>query len=409
MYVATLCVGATPLVLLPLSSASTSWLLVETVERRDVQETTVKTPPKMRRVTAVTRHMSCATMSALSESATTVNGVANSIVSSSSSTSRDLCSSAPSHATPPPPTTSTSNTASQQTLTTSETAAKAKGRPLPPGSFPNRCVPVLDTFMSYVELVAEGPPNSVLTTTSAGNGAPPATLILLHGNPASSVLWRNVIARLRVKVAPGTRLLAPDLVGHGRSGESSRGLGFFAHSAYLDAWFDAVLAKGERPILVVHDWGSALGFHWCARNESRVRGLVHMESVVAPMESWDEFPLAGRKVFQVMREEKGAGETMVLEKNFFLNRLLLGEKQDWSQEELWAHSQRFTNERSRAPTLAWPREIPIRNTNGPKEVVEAADAYFKFMQQADFPKLFIDAESGFFSPVIRKKTASWKN
>lgn len=129
------------------------------------------------------------------------------------------------------------------------------------------------------------------------------------------------------------------------------------------------------------------------------------------MESWEEFPIAGRKVFKLMRETPGAGETMVMEKNFFVEKLLLGEP--WaaqlSAEELAVYRERFCSPVSRIPTLAWPRQIPIKGTNGPVDILEAAEHWFKVVGESSVPKLFINAEPGFFSPSIVKKIQNWKN
>jgi len=132
---------------------------------------------------------------------------------------------------------------------------------------------------------------------------------------------------------------------------------------------------------------------------------------VAPMESWDEFPEGGRKVFKTMREDPGAGETMVLEKNFFVERLLLGEpwRKNMDDQIAAVYLERFNSPANRLPTLTWPRQIPIKGTNGPIEVVQAAEAWSNFLSKSSFPKLFIPAEPGFFSKLIIEKTKNWKN
>src|SRR3989441_9933954 len=141
-----------------------------------------------------------------------------------------------------------------------------------------RRVGVLDSEMAYVD---------------TGRGRP---VVFLHGNPTSSYLWRNVIPH----VTGIARCLAPDLIGMGDSGKAPGGsYRFVDHARYLDAWFDA-LALGGRVILVVHDWGSALGFHWAARHRERVRGLVYMEAIVRPLR-WEEWPENARGIFQGMR------------------------------------------------------------------------------------------------------------
>ena len=153
--------------------------------------------------------------------------------------------------------------------------------------------------------------------TGAPRGGSGDAIVFLHGNPTSSYLWRNIIPH----VSSAARCLAPDLMGMGESDATPDGsYRFLDHSKYLDAWFDAVLPDG-RVFLVVHDWGSALGFHWARRHPERVAGLVYMEAIVRPV-TWDEWPEAARQVFQGFRSE--AGESMVLERNIFVERVLPG-------------------------------------------------------------------------------------
>jgi haloalkane dehalogenase len=162
---------------------------------------------------------------------------------------------------------------------------------------PRRRVVVLDTEMEFVSL---------------GDGDP---IVFLHGNPTSSYLWRNVIPH----VAGLGRCIAPDLVGMGRSGPSPhRAYRFVDHVRFLDAWFEA-LNLDRNVMLVLHDWGSALGFHWARRHPQRVRAIAYMESIVQPRR-WADVPEARAQFFKDMRSEKG--ERMVLDENFFVEVLL---------------------------------------------------------------------------------------
>src|SRR2546430_12321674 len=139
-----------------------------------------------------------------------------------------------------------------------------------------------------------------------GVGVP---IVFLHGNPTSSYLWRNVIPVLQ----SAGRCLAPDLIGMGRSGKAPGGSYRFAdHARYLDAWFEALALRDVT--LVVHDWGSALAFHWARRHPERVRALAFMEALVRPM-TWQEWPEPARRIFQAMRSPAGA-EIVVANKGF---------------------------------------------------------------------------------------------
>jgi haloalkane dehalogenase len=212
-------------------------------------------------------------------------------------------------------------------------------------------------------------------------------LVFLHGNPTSSFLWRNVIPHLEAQA----HCLAPDLIGMGESGPSAGGSYRFAdHARYLDAWFEAAVPRA-RVTLVVHDWGSALGFHWAHRHSDRVKGIAYMEALVKPV-SWADWPESARHMFQALRS--GAGEEMVLEKNLFVERILPASILRSLTDDEMEHYRRPFREpgESRRPTLTWPREIPIDGE--PADVHQIVSAYSTWLQDADFPKLFVNAEPG---------------
>jgi haloalkane dehalogenase len=250
--------------------------------------------------------------------------------------------------------------------------------------YERRRVPVLDSHIAYVEV---------------GVGAP---IVFLHGNPTSSYLWRNVIPQLE-----GTgRCLAPDLIGMGRSGKAPSGSYRFAdHSRYLDAWFDALGVTNAA--LVLHDWGSALGFDWARRHPDRVRALIYMEAIVQPL-TWDDWPEAARKVFQGLRSS--AGEEMILEKNVFVERILPASVlRKLTPEEMEQYRAPFRQPgESRRPTLTWPREIPVDGE--PADVVAIVEAYGAWHSKSLVPKLFVNAEPG--SILVgrqREFCRRWKN
>ena len=240
---------------------------------------------------------------------------------------------------------------------------------LPLDPHPRRRVPVLDSEMSYVD---------------TGVGTP---IVFLHGNPTSSFLWRNIIA----EVKPAARCLAPDLIGMGRSGRAPSGsYRFVEHARYLDAWFDAIGIR-EEIILVGHDWGSALAFHWANRHRDRIAGLVYMEAIVQSL-TWEQWPDAATRVFQGFRSD--SGESMVLESNVFVERVLPGSIiRDLSEQEMAVYREPFLEPgESRRPTLTWPREIPLGGQ--PEDVVQIVDDYSAWLSGSDVPKLFINADPG---------------
>ena len=251
-------------------------------------------------------------------------------------------------------------------------------------------VDVLGKRMAYVEAGdPEGPP-----------------VIFLHGNPTSSYLWRNIWPH----VADQGRIIAPDLIGMGDSeklpGTDPGRYRFVEHRKYLDVLL-ASLNVTTNVTLVVHDWGSALGFDWARRTAAAVRGICYMEALVRPV-TWEEWPDAARKVFQGFRSE--AGEQMVLDHNVFVEKVLPGSiLRPLADDEMAAYRRPFAAAgEDRRPTLTWPREIPI--DGAPKDVVEIADAYADWLAGADVPKLFINANPGaiLIGPQ-RQFCRSWPN
>ncbi|MBO9395107.1 haloalkane dehalogenase [Shimia sp. R9_2] len=221
-----------------------------------------------------------------------------------------------------------------------------------------------------------------------GEGDP---IVFLHGNPTSSYLWRNVMPHL----AGRGRLIAPDLIGMGDSDKlddsGPERYTFVEHRRYLYALLET-LGVTENVTLVIHDWGSALGFHWAHSNPEKVKGIAFMEGIVAPVPSWDSFPAAARPIFEAMRSP--AGEEMILENNTFVEAILPGSiLRDLSEEEMAEYRRPFANAgEDRRPTLTWPRQIPIEGN--PADVAEIVGAYSAWLRETDLPKLFVNAEPG---------------
>ena len=231
-----------------------------------------------------------------------------------------------------------------------------------------RRVAVLDTEMSYVDV---------------GQGEP---IVFLHGNPTSSYLWRNIIPY----VSESGRCLAPDLVGMGQSGKSpGSAYRFVDHARYVDAWFDA-LNLTSNVTLVIHDWGSALGFNRAARYPEQIKAIAYMEAILMPLR-WEDFSLVGGGIFQALRSEKG--ERIVLDENFFVETILPRSIiRKLSVQEMSAYRAPFLARETRLPTLTWPRQIPIEGE--PADVTAIVDSYRKAMSQSALPKLLIVAEPG---------------
>jgi haloalkane dehalogenase len=231
---------------------------------------------------------------------------------------------------------------------------------------------VLGRSMAYVE---------------AGVGQP---IVFLHGNPTSSYLWRNVIPHL----APLGRCIAPDLIGMGDSDKLEPSgpdrYRFVEHRRYLDALLDRLDVRAA-VTLVVHDWGSALGFDWACRHRDAIQGIAYMEAIVRPV-SWSEWPEAARGIFQGMRSD--AGEALILEKNVFIERILpLSVLRKLTDAEMTVYRRPYLAPgEGRRPMLTWPRQIPIDGE--PADVVAIVNDYAHWLQGSAVPKLFINADPG---------------
>ena len=237
-----------------------------------------------------------------------------------------------------------------------------------------------------------------------GTGTP---VLLLHGNPTSSYLWRDVIPELE----SFGRLIVPDLIGMGDSDKlSDPGPDTYTcatHRAHLWAFIDAVIGPSEKVVLVIHDWGSALGFDWANQHRDRVRGIAYMEGIVRPIAGWDEWSAAATPVFQGFRSDKG--EAMILDRNLFIERVLPGSVlRKLTDAEMTEYRKPFLQREDRWPTLTWPRQIPIAGE--PADVVATAAAYAAWMAENDLPKLFVNAEPGaILTGPAREFCRTWKN
>ncbi len=220
-----------------------------------------------------------------------------------------------------------------------------------------------------------------------GDGDP---IVFQHGNPTSSYLWRNIMPPL----AERGRCIAVDLIGMCDSDKlddpGPDSYRYVEHRDYLYAAWEQ-LGITDNVTLVIHDWGSALGFDWASQHPDNVRGICYMEGIPCPI-SWDDWPDDARQVFQGFRSE--AGESMVLEKNVFVERVLPGSVlRGLTDEEMAVYRRPFQNPgEDRRPTLTWPRQIPLDGE--PADVAEVASRYATWLSETDVPKLFNNAEPG---------------
>jgi haloalkane dehalogenase len=228
--------------------------------------------------------------------------------------------------------------------------------------------------------------------------------VFLHGNPTSSYLWRNIMGPL----TPYGRCIAPDLIGMGDSerlpvsGPSCYTLA--EHQRYLDEFLRQVSADRD-VVLVVHDWGSALGFDWAQRHPDQVRGIAYMEAIVRPM-AMSEWPPAG--IFARMRSAEGG--KLVLEDNLFVERILPRSiMRTLTDEEMEEYRRPFARKgEDRRPTLTWPRQVPLDGS--PADVVAVVERYGRWLSESNVPKLFINAEPGaILTGGMREFCRTWPN
>ena len=232
-------------------------------------------------------------------------------------------------------------------------------------------------------------------------------IVLLHGNPTSSYLWRDVMPAL----APLGRVIAPDLIGHGDSDKLPASDGddrysFATSYRYLDGLLQA-LGITEKVTLVIHDWGSALGFHWAQKHPDAVRGIAYMEAVVMPLPTWDDWPEKARGIFQGFRSPKG--EDLILNRNLFIEAVLPSSiMRPLTEEEMATYRAPFADAPDRQVMLNWPREIPIAGE--PPHMVALVQSYADWLAQSTIPKLFTNADPGsILAGAQRDFCRTWPN
>jgi haloalkane dehalogenase len=231
-------------------------------------------------------------------------------------------------------------------------------------------------------------------------------IVFQHGNPTSSYLWRNVMPHC----AGLGRLIACDMIGMGESEKLSNSgpdrYGYQEQRDFLFGLWDK-LDLGNDVILVVHDWGSALGFDWARQNPERVKGIVYMEAIVKTV-TWQEWPENARRAFQGFRSQNG--EQMILERNIFVERVLPSSVlRGLTEDEMAVYRAPFvTPGEDRRPTLSWPRQLPIEGE--PANVAAIVDDYGRWLAEGRIPKLFINAEPGsILTGAARDFCRTWPN
>ena len=236
-----------------------------------------------------------------------------------------------------------------------------------------------------------------------GSGDP---IVLLHGNPTSSFMWRNVIPEL---VESG-RVIVPDLIGQGDSEKLPASEGPERYSlevaySYVDGLLESIGAN-QNVTLVIHDWGTGVGFLWAMRHPAAVKGVAYMEGIVKPV-SWSDWPESAVGIFKGFRSDKG--EDLILNRNMFIEGVLPSSViRPLSNTEMDAYRAPHLETDDRQPLLNWPRQIPIEGE--PKDIVALVNEYGAFMAASEIPKLFINADPGsILVGAQREFCRSWPN
>jgi len=232
-------------------------------------------------------------------------------------------------------------------------------------------------------------------------------ILFQHGQPTSSYVWRNVMPHLKGM----GRLIACDLIGMGGSDKLDSSLGadrysLESHKNYLFELWDQ-LDLGDRVLLVLDDWGAVLGLDWARQNSHRVRGIVHMEALAAPL-NWSDLPEYAHPLFKALRSPEG--ERMVLEENIFLEKILpQAVLRQLTEEELNSYRQPFQNDgEDRRAMLSWPRSLPIDGE--PADVANIVIENGNWLAQSHIPKLFINGEPGTLTRGrLREIIQHWPN
>uniref|UniRef100_UPI00267420FA Green fluorescent protein,Haloalkane dehalogenase n=1 Tax=Rhodococcus sp. TaxID=1831 RepID=UPI00267420FA len=214
-------------------------------------------------------------------------------------------------------------------------------------------------------------------------------VLFLHGNPTSSYVWRNIIPH----VAPTHRCIAPDLIGMGKSDKPDLGYFFDDHVRFMDAFIEALGL--EEVVLVIHDWGSALGFHWAKRNPERVKGIAFME-FIRPIPTWDEWPEFARETFQAFRTTD-VGRKLIIDQNVFIEGTLpMGVVRPLTEVEMDHYREPFLNPVDREPLWRFPNELPIAGE--PANIVALVEEYMDWLHQSPVPKLLFWGTPGVLIP-----------
>jgi haloalkane dehalogenase len=268
----------------------------------------------------------------------------------------------------------------QTTAAATAAAAAGSGTAAKAAPFKKKHADVLGHQMAYID---------------EGAGRP---VVFLHGNPASSYLWRNIIPF----VTAGNRAIAPDLMGMGDSDKPAMTETYQESAHYLHTFLDSLDLRDA--VLVIHDWGSALGWHYARTRPERIAAVCFMEAMAPPYMPLEDMDSLGPELVQFMKgiRTPGVGEQMILEQNLFLDAFMRHDGAGLNEEAMAEYNRPFPTAASRQILLDWPREIPMEGS--PADVHAVVQANSDFVAQSTFPKLMFHVSPG---AVIPMQAAEW--
>jgi haloalkane dehalogenase len=244
--------------------------------------------------------------------------------------------------------------------------------------FESKFVDVLGSKMHYID---------------EGEGDP---ILFLHGNPMSSYLWRNIIPHLSGQ----GRCIAPDLIGMGKSDHPDIPYRFDDQYRYLAAFIEA-LDIGSNVTLVIHDWGSGLGFRWAHEHAEDVKAIAFMEAMIKTL-SLDDMPGSLRIAMRMMRAPV-TGWLMVSVGNIFLKKMVPDlTHAELSPEALAYYRSAYPTIASRKAILQWPRELPLDGK--PADNSAVVETYREWLTQTEVPKVLFYGNAGI---SIKEPEVAW--
>lgn len=235
--------------------------------------------------------------------------------------------------------------------------------------------------------------DSRLHYTEIGSGDP---IVFIHGIPTWSYLWRNVMP----VVAEQGRCIAPDLIGCGKSGKPDIDYSINDHIAYFDAFMHTLNLTNVT--LVMHAWGSVVGFDYAKRNPEKIKGLIFLEGHIRAASQPHMVSLPVKDRSTVLHDDD-KGYHAIMEENVYVEDIFpQGVMTRLSDDVMAQYRMPFPDVTSRKVIWQYLQDLPLgeQQTNVTKKI----DDYSHYLQTSDIPKLMLYAMPGFNTSI---ETVMW--